>query len=55
MKKKEVKVFGNIYSAEGVKADPEKIAAITAFESTRNQNQTEEFPGHGKLFTAVPT
>ena len=55
VKRKEMKFFRNIYSAEGVKADLEKIAAIKAFESTRNQNQTEEFPGHGKLFTAVPT
>ena len=45
VKKKEVKFFGNIYSAEGVKADPDKIAAITAMRPPETKTEVKIFHG----------
>ena len=45
VKKKEVKFFGNIYSAEGVKADPDKIAAITAMRPPETKTEVKSFLG----------
>ena len=49
---KEMKYFWNIYSAEGVKADPDKISAITAMMLPETKTD-KVFPWHGELFTAV--
>ena len=49
IKKPSVKFFGNVYSAQGVSADPEKIKAITSMRPPRDQGGGEEFLGHGKL------
>ena len=45
MKQKEVKFFGNIYSSEGVKADPEKVAAITALRPPETKSEVKSFLG----------
>ena len=45
VKKKEVKFFGNIYCAEGVRADPEKVAAITSLRPPKTKSEVKSFLG----------
>jgi hypothetical protein len=45
VKQRTVKFFGNIYSAEGVKADPEKIEAITAMRPPETKSEVKSFLG----------
>ena len=45
IKKPAVKFFGNVYSAEGVSADPEKIKAITALRPPENKSEVKSFLG----------
>ena len=52
VKQSAVKFFGNVYSADGVQADPEKVAAID--EAAQDKGGGEELPWYGELFAAVP-
>ena len=45
VKQSSVKFFGNIYSAGGVSADPEKIAAITAMRPPETKSEVKSFLG----------
>ena len=45
IKKPAVKFFGNVYSAEGVRADPDKIKAITALRPPENKTEVKSFLG----------
>ena len=45
VKRKEMKFFRNIYSAEGVKADPDKVAAITAMRPPEIKIEVKSFLG----------
>ena len=45
MKKSAVKFFGNIYSADGVQADPEKDAAIKAMRPPETKGEVKSFLG----------
>ena len=45
VKQRSVKFFGNIYSAEGVKADPEKITAINSMRPPENKGEVKSFLG----------
>ena len=45
VKQRSVKFFGNIYSAEGVSADPDKIKAITAMRPPETKNEVKSFLG----------
>ena len=43
IKKPAVKFFGNVYSVEGVRADPDKIKAITALRPPENKTEVKSF------------
>ena len=45
IKKSSVKFFGNIYSADGVQADPAKIEAIVALRPPENKGEVKSFLG----------
>ena len=45
VKKPAVKFFGNVFSAEGVRADPDKIKAITALRAPRTKSEVKSFLG----------
>ena len=45
IKQPSVKFFGNIYSAEGVRADPGKVEAITALRPPENKGEVKSFLG----------
>ena len=45
VKQKSIKFFGNIYSADGVTADPDKIAAIVALRPPENKSELKTFLG----------
>jgi transposase InsO family protein len=41
----EISFFGNLYSAEGVKPDPERVAAINSLPPPENARELQEFLG----------
>ena len=45
VKQKSIKFFGNIYGADGVTADPDKVAAIVAFRPPENKSELKTFLG----------
>ena len=45
IKQKSVKFFGNIYSAEGVTADPQKVAAIADMRPPESKSEVKSFLG----------
>ena len=45
VKQPSVKFFGNIYSSEGVKADPDKIKAITSMRPPETKGEVKSFLG----------
>ena len=45
VKQHTVKFFGNIYSAEGVRADPDKVKAITAMRPPESKSEVKSFLG----------
>ena len=45
VKQKSIKFFGHIYSADGVTADPEKVAAIVALRPPENKSEMKTFLG----------
>ena len=45
VKQPSVKFFGNIYSAKGINADPDKIAAITALRHPESREELRTFLG----------
>ena len=45
IKQKSVKFFGNIYSAEGVRADPKKVEAITSMRPPESKTEVKSFLG----------
>ena len=45
IKQKSVKFFGNIYSTEGVRADPKKVAAITEMRPSEYKSEVKSFLG----------
>ena len=45
VKQSAVKFFGNIYSADGVKADPEKVEAINALRPPETKGEVKSFLG----------
>ena len=45
IKQPSVKFFGNIYGAEGVRADPAKVEAITALRPPENKGEVKSFLG----------
>ena len=45
VRRREVKLFWNIYSAEGEKANPDKIKAITAMRPSETKTEVESFLG----------
>ena len=45
VKQPSVKFFGNIYSAEGVKADPDKVKAITEMRPPETKGEVKSFLG----------
>ena len=45
IKQKSVNFFGNIYSADGVRADPKKVAAITAMRPPECKSEVKSFLG----------
>ncbi len=45
VKQPTVKFFGNIYSSEGVRADPEKVKAITAMRPPETKSEVKSFLG----------
>ena len=49
VKQPSVIIFGNIYSAENVKAAPYKVKAITEMRPPETKGEVKSFFGHGKL------
>ena len=45
IKQKSVKFFGNVYSAEGVRADPQKVAAIADMRPPESKSEVKSFLG----------
>ena len=45
VKQPSVKCFGNIYSADGVSADPEKVKAIAAMRPLETKSEVKSFLG----------
>ena len=45
LRKQEVKFFGHVLSNEGLKADPDKISAVTSLESPTNKDQLRTILG----------
>ena len=45
VKQSSIKFFGNIYSAEGVKADPGKVKAITEMRPPETKSEVKSFLG----------
>ena len=47
---KEVKFLGHVASAEGVKVDPAKLAAVTKWQEPRNAKEVHSFTGFANYF-----
>ena len=45
VKQSAVKFFGNVYSADGVQADPEKVAAIASMRPPKTKGEVKSFLG----------
>ena len=45
VKQSSVKFFGNVYSANGVEADPDKIKAITSMRPPETKSEVKSFLG----------
>ena len=45
IKQKSVKFFGNVYSEEGVRADPQKVAAIAEMRPPESKSEVKSFLG----------
>ena len=45
VKQRNIKFFGNIYGADGVTTDPDKVAAIVALRPPENKSELKTFLG----------